>query len=57
MIAVMAEGSYSIYRATGVIPDPHWPDKILEELLELAFKDGKLIDTEDHPIVQQLNGA
>jgi len=29
----------------------------MTELLALAFKDGKLIDTMDHPIVQQLNGA
>ena len=57
MIAVMAEGGYSIYRATGTIPEPQWPEKTLTELLELAFKDGKLIDSEDHPIVQQLNGA
>jgi hypothetical protein len=27
------------------------------ELLELAFKDGRLIDSEDHPIIQQLRGA
>jgi uncharacterized protein YbdZ (MbtH family) len=57
MIAVMAEGAYSIYRATGTIPDPQWPEKTFQELLRLAFKDGKLIDSADHPIVQQLNGA
>jgi hypothetical protein len=57
MIAVMAEGGYSLYRATGTIPDPEWPDKSMAELLKLAFRGGKLIDSEDHPIVQQLNGA
>ena len=57
MIAVMAEGGYSIYRATGAIPDPQWPEKTFQQLLQLAFKDGKLIDSEGHPIVQQLNGA
>jgi hypothetical protein len=57
MVAAMAEGSYSIYIATGTIPDPRWPEKSFEELLELAFKDGKLIDSADHPVVQQLNGA
>ena len=57
MIAVMAEGGYSIYIATGTIPDPQWPEKTFQELLQLAFKDGKLIDSEDHPVVQQLNGA
>ena len=57
MIAVMAEGGYSIYRSTGTIPDPQWPEKTFQELLQIAFKDGKLIDSEDHPVVQQLNGA
>ena len=57
MIAVMAEGGYSIYHATGPIPDPQWPEKTFQELLELAFKDGKLIDSENHPVVQQLNGG
>jgi hypothetical protein len=57
MMAVMAEGGYSVYRAKGSIPDPQWPDKTFQELLQLAFKDGKLINTEDHPIIQQLNGA
>ena len=57
MIANMSEGGYSIYRATGEIPDPIWPEKTMGELLELAFKDGKLVNSEDHPIVQQLNGV
>ena len=57
MIASMSEGGYSIYRATGTIPDPQWPGKTMPELLELAFKDGKLISSEDHPVVLQLNGG
>ena len=57
MIANMSEGGYSIYRANGAIPDPQWPEKTMPELLELAFKDGKLIDTEDHPVILQLNGG
>ena len=57
MIANMSEGGYSIYRATGTIPEPLWPEKTLPALLELAFKDGNLINKEDHPVIQQLNGA
>jgi uncharacterized protein YbdZ (MbtH family) len=57
MTANMSEGGYSIFRATGAIPDPQWQDKTMEELLKLAFKGGKLIDTEDHPVIQQLNGG
>jgi hypothetical protein len=57
MLANMSGGAYTIYEATGLIPDPHWPKKTMGELLELAFKDGRLIDSEDHPIIQQLRGA
>jgi hypothetical protein len=57
MVSNMAEGSYSVYQATGKIPDPEWPKKSMPELIELAFKDGKLIDSEDHPVVIQLHGG
>ncbi|MDG2204091.1 MAG: hypothetical protein P8M79_02430 [Alphaproteobacteria bacterium] len=56
MLSNMAEGAYSIYRAKGKIPDPEWPEKTFQELLTLAFKDGKLIDSEDHPVVKQMYG-
>jgi hypothetical protein len=56
MIANMSEGGYSIYRANGEIPDPIWPEKTMGELLELAFKEGRLVNSEEHPIVQQLYG-
>jgi hypothetical protein len=29
----------------------------MAELLKLAFKDGRLIDSEDHPVVKQLYGG
>ena len=57
MVANMSEGSYSVYRATGAIPDPVWPEMSMTEMLQLAFKDGRLIDKEDHPVVARLNGA
>jgi hypothetical protein len=56
MIANMPEGGYSVYLATGEIPDPEWPDKTMQELLKLAFGDGRLIDSETHPVVTQLYG-
>ena len=56
MVASMSEGAYGIYRATGEIPSPEWPDLTLQEALELGFKDGRLIDTADHPILRQLRG-
>lgn len=57
MIANMSEGGYSIYRATGDIPEPKWPDKAMADLLELAFGKGKLIESYDHPVIQKLKGA
>ena len=57
MIANINESSYSVLKATGSIPDPQWPDKTMAELLKLAFKDGRLIDSEDHPVVKQLYGG
>ena len=57
VVANMSEGGYSVYKATGAIPDPQWPEKTLQELLKLAFKDGMLIDTEDHPVIKQLYGG
>jgi hypothetical protein len=57
MVANMSEGIYLIFRASAPIPDPSWPEKSMQELLELAFKDGKLVDSKDHPVVQQLYGG
>jgi hypothetical protein len=38
------------------IPDPTWPDLPFKELLRIAFKNGRLIDNLDHPVVRQLRG-
>ena len=57
MVANTSEGGYSVYKATGSIPDPQWPEKTMPELLKLACKDGRLIDSEDHPVIKQLYGG
>lgn len=49
-------GAYRILQAIGDIPDPIWPDKSVNELLEIAFR-GRIIDTENHPLVRRLRGA
>jgi len=36
--------------------DPVWPDKSLPELLAIAFGNGRLIDSLDHPVVSRLLG-
>jgi hypothetical protein len=57
MIADMSAGSYSLHEASAKIPDPEWPDKTMRELIEIAFKNGRLIDSPDHPVIVQLRGG
>ena len=49
-------GAYETYVATGDLPEPEWPDKSLQELVRIAFRD-KFIDSLDHPVVQRLRGT
>jgi hypothetical protein len=53
--ANMAIGAYEIFKATGDIPDPVWPDVGFEGLIKIAFK-GRVIRTPDHPVVRKLRG-
>jgi hypothetical protein len=55
MAADMSLSGYRIYEAQGQLSDPTWPDKTLNELLEIAFRD-RVIDREDHPVVRKLRG-
>ncbi len=48
-------GSYDIFQAAGEIPEPEWPDKTMQELVKLAFKN-RMIDSLDHPVLQALEG-
>jgi hypothetical protein len=49
-------GGYHVYAAQGQLPEPEWPtDKSFSELLEVAF-DGRVITSEDHPLVRKLRG-
>jgi CO/xanthine dehydrogenase FAD-binding subunit len=48
-------GGYRIYEAQGELSEPVWPDKTLQQLLEIAFRD-RVIDSEDHPVVRRLRG-
>jgi hypothetical protein len=53
--ADMSLGGYRIYKAEGQLSEPEWPNKPLNELLELAFR-GRIIDSVDHPVVRRLRG-
>jgi hypothetical protein len=55
MAADMSLSGYRIYEAQGQLSDPTWPEKSLNELLEIAFRD-RVIDREDHPVVRRLRG-
>ena len=52
----MSLGAYRIFEAIGELPDPDWPAVNMRDLLEIAFKGGKLIDSIDHPVLKRLRG-
>ena len=54
--ADMSLGAYQIFLATGELPEPEWPKHTFLELVRLGFK-GLIVDTPDHPLIQQLTGA
>jgi hypothetical protein len=55
MPADLGLGGYRIYEARGELSEPIWPDKTLQQLLEIGFRD-RVIDSEDHPVVRKLRG-
>jgi hypothetical protein len=48
---------YRIWQPPGKFPAPEWPGQLpsMRDLLELTFK-GQVIDTPDHPLLQQARG-
>ncbi len=54
--ADMSLGAYRIFQATGELPEPEWPEEGLGELLRIAFKGGRYIDSVDHPVLKDLRG-
>jgi hypothetical protein len=57
MVADMRAGAYTIFRAEGISVEPEWPDLTMAEILKLAFGDGRLIDSLEHPAVKRLKGV
>jgi hypothetical protein len=55
LVADMSLGAYRLWAAQGDLSEPEWPGKPLNELLEIAFR-GRVIESEDHPIVRRLRG-
>jgi hypothetical protein len=56
--ANMALGAYetSVSSHQGPAFHPKWPDQPFKELLRIAFKNGRLISSLDHPVVKTLQG-
>lgn len=53
--AEMTAGEYSVFQATGNLPEPEWPALSFSEILKLAFQ-GRMIQTLDHPVLKTLRG-
>ncbi len=49
-------GAYDVSEALGDLPEPVWPDHSFQKLLSVAFGNGKLVNREDHPLIQRLLG-
>ncbi len=47
--------AYELFRATGKLTEPAWPDKSFRDLIALAFKE-RYIDTPHHDVIRELNG-
>ena len=54
--ASMSLSAYEIFEASGDLPEPTWPDIPFEEILRIAFQ-GHIVEREDHPLVQRLQGV
>jgi hypothetical protein len=51
----MGRGCYDVVTADK-IPDPVWPAIAFKDIIRIAFGDGHLIDSLDHPVIRQLQG-
>ena len=50
-------GAYEVFHAPDGLPEPEWPaDKTLADLLQVAFGQGYLVDSLEHPVVKKLRG-
>jgi hypothetical protein len=52
----MSLGAYEIIEASAALPDPEWPELSFNELVRIAFKNGRVVDNFDHPVLKRLRG-
>ena len=55
VVSDRALGAYSVFEATGNLPEPEWPEVSFEELVRVAFK-GRVISALDHRVLRRLRG-
>ena len=56
IVANMGIGGYDVLQAQGALADPVWSETTMEELITVGFR-GKIIDTENHPVILGLLGS
>jgi len=55
MSANMHQGGYDVFEAASSLSEPVWPEQSMGELLDVAFRDRQIEDS-DHPVLKQLRG-
>src|SRR6516225_7981575 len=55
LAANMSLGAYEISEAIADYGEPEWPEHSFMDILKIAFKN-RVIETSEHPVVQQLRG-
>jgi hypothetical protein len=55
LVSNMSLGAYVVIVGPDPQKEPTWPDKSLEEIVMIAFKN-RIIETLDHPVIRQLRG-
>lgn len=55
LVANRDMGCYDVIAAEGLIVEPNWPEKTMDELVNKAFAQ-RYVDNEDHPLVKELLG-
>ncbi len=53
--ANMSLGAYEVFQATAELPEPEWPEKDFQSLVDIAFRD-RYIRELDHPALRRLRG-
>ena len=54
MLARLRE-NWNIYQGSETLSEPQWPDKSMEDLLNVAFR-GHVFSEAEHPVIKRLQG-